>query len=201
MMVTMTEERDTDEEAPHKILPPLPAEDDTCADCELSYPEITTAHAHSVIAELPARVRDAVTATPSEAYRQRPSAGVWSVAEYVCHLRDVYVIYTIRLHRTRTEDRPVLEPMLNNLRARRFRYNECDLRAVLDQLAVSAAGFCEEIEHTETTGWERTATRLPGEERTARWLVRQAMHEGVHHLADIRGVARAVYPNLRQPSR
>jgi hypothetical protein len=28
-------------------------------------------------------------------------------------------------------------------------------------------------------------TPLPGEERTARWLVRQAMHEGVHHLGDI----------------
>jgi hypothetical protein len=33
---------------------------------------------------------------------------------------------------------------------------------------------------------------LPGEQRSARWLVRQAMHEGVHHLADIRTVGAAV---------
>jgi hypothetical protein len=36
--------------------------------------------------------------------------------------------------------------------------------------------------------WDRIATRLPGEDRTARWLVRQAMHEGVHHLGDIRRI-------------
>ncbi|HEV7207290.1 MAG TPA: hypothetical protein VGN54_00975, partial [Mycobacteriales bacterium] len=34
------------------------------------------------------------------ARRRRPSPEVWSVAEYGCHLRDVYVTYTIRLHRT-----------------------------------------------------------------------------------------------------
>jgi len=27
--------------------------------------------------------------------------------------------------------------------------------------------------------------RQPGEERTARWLLRNAAHEGRHHLADI----------------
>ena len=31
----------------------------------------------------------------------------------------------------------------------------------------------------------RTATRLPGEQRTLLWLVRQAAHEGIHHLGDI----------------
>jgi hypothetical protein len=36
--------------------------------------------------------------------------------------------------------------------------------------------------------WDRIATRLPGEDRTARWLVRQAMHEGIHHLGDIRRI-------------
>jgi hypothetical protein len=29
---------------------------------------------------------------------------------------------------------------------------------------------------------------LPDEDRTALWLVRQAMHEGVHHLGDIRRI-------------
>jgi hypothetical protein len=87
---------------------------------------------------------------------------------------------------TRTEDRPSVEPMYNELRARRFRYNERDRGAVLDELQAVALGFCDEIAHVRQQDWERTATRLPGEQRTARWLVRQAMHEGVHHVADIR---------------
>lgn len=123
-----------------------------------------------------------------ELRRIRPSPQVWSVAEYVCHLRDVHIAYTIRLHRTRIEDRPTLEPVLNDLRARRFRYNECDLAATLNELATAAAGFCEEAARTGEQDWNRVATRLPGEQRTARWLVRQAMHEGVHHLSDIRKI-------------
>jgi DinB superfamily len=113
---------------------------------------------------------------------------VWSVAEYLCHLRDVYVSFTIRLHRVHTEQQPALEPMFNDLRARRFRYNDCDIDATLGELAAAAAGFRDEVARTGEHDWDRVATRLPGEERTARWLVRQAMHEGVHHLGDIRRI-------------
>jgi hypothetical protein len=95
----------------------------------------------------------------------------------------------IRLHRTRTEDQPALEPMLNDLRARRFRYTDSDPIAMLDELASATTGFSEEVADTKERDWDRTAARLPGEQRTARWLVRQAMHEGVHHLADIRRIA------------
>lgn len=155
----------------------------------MAYPEITIEQAVEVLSDLAATVRESLSGIPPEALRQRPSPQVWSITEYVCHLRDVYLTYTIRLHRTRTEDQPVLEPMLNDLRARRFRYNDRDVAAVLDELASTTAGFCEEIAHTGQADWDRTATRLPGEQRTARWLVRQAMHEGIHHLADIRRIS------------
>jgi hypothetical protein len=111
------------------------------------------------------------------------------VLEYVCHLRDVYGTATIRMYRVRTEDRPALEPMLNDLRAARFRYNELELDAVLDELDRTAAGFLEEAARVPADGWTRTATRLPGEERTALWLIRHAAHEGTHHIADIQRFA------------
>jgi uncharacterized damage-inducible protein DinB len=170
-------------------LPPLAPEDHTCADCGLSYSETSIEEAVSVIIGLPSAVRDTISAVPATAHRVRPGQGVWSVAEYLCHLRDVYVVFTIRLHRVRTEDRPAMEPMFNELRARRFRYNDCDFEATLSELASAAAGFCEQVARTDDSDWDRAATRLPGENRTARWLVRQAMHEGVHHLRDIRRIA------------
>jgi hypothetical protein len=180
-------------------LPPLAAEDYTCARCALDYSEILVEHAAEVIQAIPAAVRDAVSAVPDYARRQRPNPQVWSVTEYVCHLRDVYASFTIRLHRTRIEDRPALEPMFGDLRARWFRYNERDLVPVLEELAANAAGFCEDIVRTSPQDWDRVATRLPGEQRSARWLVRQAMHEGVHHLADIRTVGAAVDTNAPRP--
>jgi uncharacterized damage-inducible protein DinB len=166
-------------------LPPLAAEDHTCDVCPLVYSEISIDDGVRVIAGLPGAVGEAVGAIPPGACRVRPSPGLWSVAEYVCHLRDVYVSFTIRLHRVRTEHQPAWEPMFNDLRARRFRYNDCDLEATLDELAAAAAGFRDEVARTGERDWDRVATRLPGELRTARWLVRQAMHEGVHHLGDI----------------
>jgi hypothetical protein len=171
----------------HEQLPPLAAEDYTCDVCALVYPETTIDDAVGVIAGLPGAVRAVVSAIPPEACRAQ-GRQVWSVAEYLCHLRDVYISYTIRLHRICAEDRPALEPMFNDLRARRFRYNDCDINATLGELSAAAEGFCEQIARTEEGDWDRVATRLPGEDRTARWLVRQAMHEGVHHLGDIRKI-------------
>jgi hypothetical protein len=175
-------------------LPPLAPEDHVCDVCAVGYPDIGIEHAVDVIAGLPGAVRDAVCAIPPERVRVRPSPNVWSVIEYVCHLRDVYVTFTIRLHRVRTEHQPALEPMLNDLRARRFRYNDRDLPATLDELAAAAAGFCDEVARTGEHDWDRVATRLPGEERSARWLVRQAMHEGVHHLDDIHRIGAGINP-------
>lgn len=178
-------------------LPPLADEDHVCAACGLSYSDIRLDDAVGVIAGLPDAVREAVSAIPPEARRVRPGPDVWSVAEYLCHVRDVYVSFTIRLHRVRTEDRPSLEPMFNDLRARRFRYNDCDIEATIGELAAAVAGFRDEVARVGEHGWDRTATRLPGEQRTARWLLRQAMHEGVHHLGDIRRIGESA--PLNQP--
>lgn len=185
------------DESRGKAIPPLAGEDHACAECGLSYPALTIEAAASVIASLPGAV-DAAIGDAASDLRHRPRPDHWSALEYLFHLRDVCVTYTIRLHRARTEDRPVLEPMLNDLRARRFRYNDRSFDGVRDGLAACAAGLGDEIERLGPPDLERTVTRLPGEHRTARWLVRQAAHEVTHHLEDIRHcLAEAA---LRSPS-
>lgn len=154
-----------------------------CGECGFSYAALSADAARAVIAAVPGRVRTAALAVSEP--RRRPEPATWSVLEYACHLRDVYATSTIRLHRVRTEESPVLEPMLNDLRARRFRYNTLDLDPVLNELSGTVAGFLDEMGRVSGDGWARGATRLPGERRTALWLVRHAAHEGVHHLGDI----------------
>ncbi len=191
MIVVVSDRGAVDGDKPD-ALPPLAGEDHICQDCRLSYQELSIESAIGIIHSIPTEVRDAVLSIPSEVWRERPAIGTWSVAEYLCHVRDVYSTYTIRLHRARTEDRPALEPMFNDLRARRFRYNESNVNAVLGELEATAAGFCEEIDLTGPEHWDRVVTRLPDEQRTARWLVRQAAHEGRHHLDDIQETGEAV---------
>jgi hypothetical protein len=140
------------------------------------------------IQALPAQLRAAVDAVPSRLRRQRPDPSTWSVAEYACHIRDVLISTTIRIHRGRTENAPAVDPMFNDLRADRFRYNQANLTAVLEETAAATAGLCTEISRMNGPDWERVVLRQPGEQRTSRWLVRQAMHEGLHHLDDIAAV-------------
>jgi hypothetical protein len=169
-------------------LPTWAAEDHACGSCSLIYAQITVDDAVQAIQALPAQLRAAVDAVPSTLRRQRPDPSTWSVAEYTCHLRDVLISTTIRLHRGRTENAPAVDPMFNDLRADLFRYNQANLTAVLEEAAATMAGLCAEISRMSDPDWERVVLRQPGEQRTCRWLVRQAMHEGLHHLDDIAAV-------------
>ncbi len=184
-----------DEPAPGpRGVPPLAGEDHTCAECGIAYPTLTIETARAIIGSLPAAVGAVVEHASPLALRRRPAPAGWSAQEYLFHLRDVCVTYTIRLHRARTEDRPVLEPMLNDLRARRFRYNDRSLDGLREELEACTAGLTDEIGRLTPPGCERTVTRLAGEHRTARWLVRQAAHEVTHHLEDIRRCLAEVVP-------
>ena len=173
-------------------VPPLAGEDHVCDECDISFRSVTIDAAVDAIRGVPALLDATVLTLTEVALRQRPDDRTWSPLEYVCHIRDVYAVYTIRLYRTRVEHRPTLEPMLNDLRVVRFRYNQREIGAVLGEVADNVAGFIDETTRFSGSDWDRVATRLPGEERTARWLVRQAMHEGTHHLRDVETVLRRV---------
>ena len=170
-------------------LPPLAAEEHVCASCPFSFADHDVDRAVSVIAGIPAQARQLFEPLDEAAVR-RSRDGVWSAVEYLCHVRDVYATFTIRLHRARTEDDPALEPMLNDLRTRRFGYRDAAVPPVLDELEAYAAGFLAEVARVAPGDWTRPVHRLPDEHRTALWLVRQAAHEGVHHLRDIAAVSR-----------
>jgi uncharacterized damage-inducible protein DinB len=171
-------------------LPRLAAEDHVCPSCDLAYSSLDVAAAVAGIRQVPDAVASRVRALPGSALRRRPEPGVWSVLEYAAHVRDVYATFLIRLHRARTEDHPTLDPMFGDLRAERLRYNDLAVDAVLHELALAASGFCDEIADTGDDEWGRRVRRLRGEDRTALWLVRHAMHEGVHHVRDIERVGR-----------
>lgn len=170
-------------------VPPWPGEDHTCAECGMAYAAVEVSSIPAALREVAGQLRAAVTALGPAELRRRPEPLVWAPIEYLCHVRDVYTVTTIRLYRARTEDRPAIEPVFNDLRALRFRYLDRDPGAVLDELDAAVAGCCDEV--AEVTDWDRTVTRLAGEQRTTRWLARAALHEGRHHLLDITGAIAA----------
>jgi hypothetical protein len=162
-------------------VPPLFGEDHVCADCGTDYRATAVDDVRAIAAAVPDRARELLAGTPDDRWRRAGSG--WCAAEYLCHVRDVFATFTIRLHRARTEDDPPLEPMFNDLRARLFGYRDAALAPVVDQLAAHVRGFLAELDRLADPG--RVVHRYPGEQRTALWLARQAAHEGRHHLLDI----------------
>jgi len=121
----------------------LPSESFRCADCAISYEEIDVEAALASIATLPDAFRDAIARLSRERVQRRVPPRTWSILEYACHVRDVFATSTIRLYRSRMEDQPVVEPMYNELRARRFEYNQLDPSAVMRELGANVNGLIE----------------------------------------------------------
>ena len=168
-------------------LPLLAAEDHVCPSCQLAYEGVALAAIAQRLRAVTADIRALIEGLGPAELTRRPDEQTWSALEYLCHVRDVYVASTIRLYRTRKESAPQIEPVFNDLRVLRFRYNRADVRGVLHEMELALEGLIDEM--ARTSDWERTFTRQPGEERTARWLVRQALHEAMHHAADMRASA------------
>jgi hypothetical protein len=166
-------------------LPPLFAEDHTCERCGLAYPSLDVDTSLGLVAGSTATLAALLLSVEEPALRRRPAPQVWSGVEYACHVRDVLLTYAVRVHRGVVEDRPALDPMYGEWRAERFGYAAMPLDVLLVELAAAATGFAAEVGTVPDDAWDRTVVRRPTEVRTVRWLVRQAAHECVHHLADV----------------
>jgi len=168
-------------------LPILAEEGHVCVSCGLAYEDVAIGDIPDRLRVVTTEIRELISGLTAAQLTRRPDEQTWSALEYLCHVRDVYVASTIRLYRARKESTPQIEPVFNDLRVLRFRYNEADVHGVLHEMGLALAGLVDEI--ARTSDWDRTFTRQPGEERTAGWLVRQALHEAMHHGADMRSSA------------
>lgn len=166
-------------------LPPLFAEDHGCPTCGLAYLDLSVSRCVTLTVESVASLGELLTTLDDGALRRRPRPRVWSPVEYACHVRDVLLTFAVRIHRGVVEDRPVLDPMYADWRASRFGYAGTRLEVLLAELASAARGFVDEVRAVPEDAWDRIVVRRPEEERTVRWLVRQAAHECVHHLRDV----------------
>ncbi len=173
-------------------LPPLAGPDFNCALCALHYPDITPAMAATMMRQQPAEYRAAFHDVPDDVVRRRPDPATWSMIEYACHVRDVFAVSVERIHLALTTEHGTFEPLGNDERAVRLGYDQAAVDETLDDLTASALRLADLLDTLTGGDWDRTASRLPGEERDVRWMARQAAHEGRHHLHDINEVARQV---------
>ena len=117
--------------------------------------------------------------------RTRPSAGVWSVLEYACHVRDVHRVFAGRVHQLLSEDDPRFENWDQDATAVEDGYAAQDPAVVGPELLAAAAAVAEQYAAVPPHAWGRRGTRSNGSEFTIESLGRYHLHDVVHHLHDV----------------
>lgn len=155
---------------------------DTCSTCAYVPEEVDASNAVTSLQSFPDRWRAALAVhlddpDPEAVLTLRPASG-WSALEHAGHVRDVLHALDIRLQRVLREDEPVLPETHVTPPSGA---NEQGMAVVLAALTVSSDQFSQTVALTPASAWSRSARRA-GAAITALDLVREAVHEGTHHL-------------------
>ncbi len=111
----------------------------------------------------------------------------WSALEYVCHVRDVFLMQHDRLIVALVEDTPSFKPMYRDQRVAFDGYNEQDPDLVADQVAMATALFANDVARLTNEQWPRPLVyNFPApSQRDVEWMAHHSLHEGVHHRIDV----------------
>jgi len=167
-----------------------------CPDCGLDYGTLHPPHAINALRSFPRRYAEALPVSddddkPDALIRRRPAPDVWSAIEYAAHVADLLAEFVGVVHRMAYEDNPRIDFFDPDERAATDHYNEQNRAAVLDRLTDGATRLAKEAGAVDADSWHRLGTFAWGE-RDLLTMLRNAVHEGVHHLRDIEvGLAKA----------
>ena len=136
------------------------------------------------------RWRSSVSAAGSE-LRDRPEPEVWSALEYAAHSRDITALHVFGVEQALTLDEPSFPPIGEDLaESAAASYASAEPVAVVDDLEVQAMRLAQLADDAGPEEWSRGLT-IGGNRSDVRRLLEHALHDSLHHLADVeRGLAR-----------
>ncbi|HTJ38684.1 MAG TPA: DinB family protein [Dactylosporangium sp.] len=159
---------------------------DRCDECGFAYDGVAAAEVPARLEGFTGRYTQALGAVTD--LRRRPAPEVWSALEYACHVRDVLAVQRERLELALRTDAPEFVPMGRDDLVVTRAYNAQDPADVVAALGANASALAAafgalgpaELDRVGLYPWPDPV------ERTLLWLGRHTVHEGEHHLMDIR---------------
>jgi hypothetical protein len=128
-----------------------------------------------------------ILASPDQELRHRPADDRWAPLEYACHVRDVCLLYHVRLELMLREDDPLYPNWDQDATAVEQHYLEQDPAVVSGQLRGAADELARAFEGVRGEQWERRGRRGDGASFTVVGFGRYFIHDPVHHLFDVTG--------------
>ncbi len=155
---------------------------EVCAECGFDGGAWTGNEAVNAISNLTERLSDAVTGVHDADLQRRPIPTMWSIAEYVDHVREV--LFGMRfLVDTAVNDpgttlgrppEPAFEPEPRVI----------DVGMALVGLSGEAEQLARALANTPPTTWSSTVV-VSGDELDLHWIARHSVHDPMHHLRDV----------------
>ncbi len=166
-----------------------------CERCGLDELELPIGDAFDAFRSFPRRFTEAVAGVDDAALRVRFSPEVWSIVEYLVHVREVFELLAMSiplvLERPGVSFPNIDLPEIDVGEASASRPEwVMDRNLALDGITRACAQFLGFADQS-AEAWERSFT-LGDAAHDAGWILRHAAHEGVHHLRDIAFVRAAV---------
>lgn len=142
----------------------------------------TRAELREALAATPTILRALLRDLPDEMVRVGgEGADAWSIAEVVCHLRDVEQRILDRVRQIRDEDRPWLSAFDQEAQAEAARYRDQSLTGALQTFVHLRAEQLAQLESLQPSEWERIGVHEEAGEITIEQLIAHiAVHDSVH---------------------
>jgi len=140
----------------------------------------------SELRAFPRLVRVALDDADDAALRRRPAEGEWSAVEVVGHLIDKMGVWTSRVERVATEDRPFLASFDQDALVRERAYQWSDPTRLLEDLEAACQRFAELIERLAEAALERQGVHEENGPMTLRQCVQAPLGSIEGHLAQLR---------------
>lgn len=152
-----------------------------CPECGL---DTSTIHHDEIPALLRANAKAWRAVLAGEGVRERSTPTTWSPLEYAAHVRDVFRVYTERLHLMLTQDAPNYPNWDQDATAVEDRYGEQDPAKVAEELVEAANHLADRFAEVAGDQWQRTGSRSDGAHFTIDTFARYFIHDPIHHLHD-----------------
>ena len=161
-----------------------PPSEEPCSGCGFCREDVGTGDAAVALSLLPHWWRQLFGLNGDrDLLRRRVGSESWSALEHGAHVRDMLHAKASRLERIQDGDRPQIDDVV--IDAPRAGDNDRDAEVVLHVLGRNSVRFVKLVVDMPPEAWWQTGRR-EGREVSALELVREAVHDGVHHLRGAR---------------
>ena len=155
-----------------------------CPECGFDARAVSRADIADLIRVNAESWRQILAAGPRSLLGRRPDAATWSPLEYACHVRDVFVLFDIRLQLMLDTQDPLYPNWDQDATAVEQDYPGQDPATVAVELVDAADRLADHLDTVPDPGWLRPGRRSDGASFTVESLARYLLHDPVHHLHD-----------------